>query len=88
MSGSVWSRLYKFWEVYEYHGYFDESGKSSRKLVSFNGRDGVPHSDGGFRLRSTLGGGLSFSDLPLGNLLVGSRLEPRRRRCSGMVVGG
>lgn len=29
-----WSRFYKFWEVYEYHGHFDESGESGRKKLS------------------------------------------------------
>lgn len=60
-----WSRFYKFWEVYEYYGPFDESGQSSRKTVLFEGAQGVPHSDGGFRLRSTSGGRLSFSNIPL-----------------------
>lgn len=60
-----WSRFYKFWEVYEYHGHFDESGESRRGKVSFDGSEGIPHSDGGFRLRSTMGGHLSFSNIPL-----------------------
>lgn len=65
MSVVQWSRFYKFWEIYEYHGYFDESGKSTRTEVEFQGELGVPHSDGGFRLRSTSGGSLSFSNIPL-----------------------
>ena len=65
MAIGQWSRFYKFWEVYEYHGHFDESGESGRKKVVFESNEGVPHSDGGFRLRSTSGGGLSFSNIPL-----------------------
>ena len=60
-----WSRFYKFWEVYEYHGHFDESGESRRGKVLFDGSEGVPHSDGGFRLRATSEGRLSFSSRPL-----------------------
>ena len=60
-----WSRFYKFWEIYEYLGHFDESGESRRGKVLFDGSEGVPHSDGGFRLRSTMGGHLSFSNIPL-----------------------
>ena len=65
MSIGKWSRFYKFWEVYEYHGHFDELGESRRGKVLFDGNEGVPHSDGGFRLRSTSGGSLSFSNIPL-----------------------
>lgn len=64
-----WSRFYKFWEVYEYHGHFDSTGQSSRKATEFQGSKGIPHSDGGFRLRSTRGGRLSFSQIQLKNSL-------------------
>ncbi len=60
-----WSKFYDFKELYEYHGHFDLSGGSSRGLTTFNGQEGYPHSDGGFRLRSTPGGRLSFSSIPL-----------------------
>ncbi len=65
MSIFSWSKFYDFKELYEYHGHFDLSGESSRGMKTFNGQEGHPHSDGGFRLRSTLGGRLSFSSIPL-----------------------
>ena len=67
---SSWSRFYKFSEVYEFHGVFDKNGGSTRQVKAFNGVEGRPHSDGGFRLRSTVNGRLSFSDVPLTEPLV------------------
>lgn len=69
MTIGVWSRFYHFEEVFEYHGVFDESGKSSRTPKMINGITGVPHSHNGFRLRSVKGGRLSYSKLPLKNSL-------------------
>ena len=60
-----WSRFYRFEEVFEYYGVFDETGTSSREQKQVNGVWGVPHSNNGFRLRSSIGGRLSFSKLPL-----------------------
>jgi hypothetical protein len=60
-----WSSFYNFSEIYEYHGHFDSFGRSSRGLRTFGGKEGRPHSDGGFRLRSALSRNLSFSSTPL-----------------------
>ena len=65
-----WSRFYCFSEVFEYYGVFDESGFSKREQKQVNGVWGKPHSHNGFRLRSTLGGRLSFSNIPLKQPLV------------------
>ena len=60
-----WSSFYNFSEIYEYHGHFDTAGHSSRGLRIFGGEEGRPHSDGGFRLRSSPSRNLSFSSTPL-----------------------
>ena len=62
---SSWSELYNFSDIYEYHGHFDYSEKSRRGIRTFDGEKGLPHSDGGFRLRSTQSRNLSFSNTPL-----------------------
>ena len=64
---NVWSRFYNFSEVYEYYGDFidEKIDLIKRTPVKVMGRNLIPHSDGGFRLRSALsgeiGGDLSFS---------------------------
>ena len=63
-----WSKFYSFSEVYEYHGVFCEDHNQltrQRNKKSFNGVDGIPHSDGGFRLRSENTCRKSFDKVPL-----------------------
>ena len=64
-----WSRFYLFSEVYEYHGLFVKDNNYSkgkkRSKKKFNGIEGIPHSDNGFRLRSDNTGFKTFDYIPL-----------------------
>ena len=48
-----WTKWINFGDIYEYYGLLDFTNTTSRKeLITFNGQNGRPFQDNGFRLRS------------------------------------
>lgn len=71
----LWTDWIKFQELYEYHGLINEDLKSNRgSKINWNGKEGKPLQDNGFRLRSKNYGNGSYKSLPL-------KISEKEKKC-------
>ena len=72
----LWTDWTKFQELYEYHGLINEDLKSNRgSKIKWNGKEGKPLQDNGFRLRSKNYGNGSYKSLPL-------KISEKEKKCT------